>query len=321
MTKTKKIILIVASIVMLLSMTVLVLINYALPQIKYNKALSFMQQEKYDFAVEEFSSILQYRDSAQKVAECNEISKEETYLEARSAERLMRYELAFSLYASIGSYKDSVKRKDSMRIKMQNESLRNATSRSIVYFGSYEQDNNLENGKEPIKWVVIATKGSYLQLLSLNALDAQQYHNEFKAITWENCSLRAWLNIDFYNAAFISSERALIVPWWNTSEHRTAENTTVLDSVFLITANDVKRYVPTNYRQCIPTPYAIAQGVYQSPDGEQCRWLIRTPGEFMFNVQCVYFDGGFFARGNDVDYKQDGLRPSVWINKSALNYG
>ena len=320
MTKAKKIILIVSSIVLVFAIAMFVLINFALPQIKYNKAVSYMQQEKYDFAIEEFSTILYYKDSAKKIAKCQEVAKEETYLEARSAEKLMRYELAFSLYASIGDYKDSIKRKDSMRNKMQNESLRNASRNSIVYFGLYEQDNNLENGKEPIKWVVISTKGSYIQLLALNALDAQQYHDEYKAVTWEKCALRKWLNNEFYDITFNATEKSMIVPWWNLSEHRNGETTTVKDSVFLLAQDDVN-YVSKELRECVPTPYAIARGVYQSPDGDQCRWLLRTPGEFMFNVQCVYFNGNVDPRGNDVDYKQDGLRPSVWVNKSAVNYG
>lgn len=320
MSVVKRIILIIASSIIIISVVVLMMINVALPQIKYNDALELMKQEKYDDAIDAFSVILAFRDSAQKIEDCKENQKEEVYLDARLAENLSRYENAFNLYTSLGNYKDSVKRKDSVRTKMQNESIRNATRRSIVYFGSYEQDNNLENGKEPIKWYVINTNGSYLQLLAVNALDAKPYHNEYKSITWEKCTLRVWLNNEFYNNTFNAAEQGLIVPWWNVSESRTGETKTVLDNVFLLTVNDVKRIYPTDYRKCIPTPYALAQGVYQSPDGEQCRWILRTPGEFMFNVQCVYFDGTFFERGNDVNYQKDGLRPSIWINKGAVNY-
>ena len=320
MTRAKKIILILASVTIILAVFGIALLNFVLPQIKYNDALLLMKQEKYEDAIDAFSETIAFRDSAQKIYDCEQSIKEEIYLDARSAELLSKYELAFSTYTSLGDYKDSLTRKERMRVNMQSNSLRNARINSTVYFGLYEQDNNLENGKEPIKWYVISAKGNYLQLLAVNALDAKQYHQEYKAIKWENSSIRNWLNNDFYNTAFTRSERDIIVPWWNVSEGRNGENAPVVDNVFLLTSTEVKTVVPEKFSQCIPTPYAIAQGVYQSPDGDQCRWILRTPGEFMFNVQCVYFDGTIFARGNDVNYQKDGLRPSLWVNKNAVNY-
>ena len=34
------------------------------------------------------------------------------------------------------------------------------------------------------------------------------YHNEWVSITWQNCSLRAWLNGTFLSTAFTSAEQA-----------------------------------------------------------------------------------------------------------------
>ena len=44
----------------------------------------------------------------------------------------------------------------------------------------------------------------------LNILDCQPYNTESTEVTWETCSLRQWLNNDFYNTAFNESERKLI---------------------------------------------------------------------------------------------------------------
>jgi hypothetical protein len=42
-------------------------------------------------------------------------------------------------------------------------------------------------------------------------LDAKPYNEEDTSITWENCTLRKWLNDTFYNTAFTDSEKTKIV--------------------------------------------------------------------------------------------------------------
>ncbi len=41
----------------------------------------------------------------------------------------------------------------------------------VIYFGSYEQDNNLSNGKEEIEWIVLAKENRKALLISKYALD------------------------------------------------------------------------------------------------------------------------------------------------------
>lgn len=77
-----------------------------------------------------------------------------------------------------------------------------------IEFGSYEQNNNTEDGSEPIKWVVTDFLGEdYVILTSVYGLDVQPYNTENKSVTWETCSLRKWLNEDFYNSAFSEEEK------------------------------------------------------------------------------------------------------------------
>lgn len=82
----------------------------------------------------------------------------------------------------------------------------------IVILGTYEQDNDLSNGPEPIEWVVLGERDSHTLLLSKYALDGHKpYNEEYVDITWENCTLRSWLNNDFYNTAFTASEKEKII--------------------------------------------------------------------------------------------------------------
>lgn len=63
----------------------------------------------------------------------------------------------------------------------------------IVQFGRYEQDNDLENGPEPIEWRVLEIKDQAALLLSRSILDLKNYHYRDAATSWMNCTLRKWL--------------------------------------------------------------------------------------------------------------------------------
>ena len=88
--------------------------------------------------------------------------------------------------------------------------LKNAAIGSYVIFGAYEQDNNLANGNEEIEWLVLARENNRLLIISRNALDSKPYNTEDVSVTWETCTLRTWLNQDFYNTAFSSEEQEMI---------------------------------------------------------------------------------------------------------------
>ena len=87
--------------------------------------------------------------------------------------------------------------------------LSNAVYGDEVVFGKYEQDGNTQNGAEDIVWIVTDTEIDGKKLLvSKYALDYQPYHNvKGEKVTWETCSLREWLNNNFYNSAFSSKEK------------------------------------------------------------------------------------------------------------------
>ncbi len=69
-------------------------------------------------------------------------------------------------------------------------------------FGTYEQDNNTSNGKEAIEWTVLDKDGMSLLLVSKQALAWQQYNTSYTDVTWENCTLRKWLNGTFPKQCF-----------------------------------------------------------------------------------------------------------------------
>lgn len=103
-----------------------------------------------------------------------------------------------------------------------NPSYENGCSEyDIVTFGSYYQEDTNQDGvidtqdeKLPIKWRVLSQKvgedSTTYRLISEDILDFQPFHDTKETVTWEDCSLRQWLNQDFYQTAFNAMEQNAI---------------------------------------------------------------------------------------------------------------
>ena len=122
----------------------------------------------------------------------------------------------------------------------------------ILYtFGSYEQ------GNAPIEWIVLDRQEDRV-LLSKYALDARSFHEvENRDVTWADCTLRNWLNRDFFNGAFSDEERSQIAQETNT----TANAPDAQDCVFLLSLDELNAYFPDeDSRITEATEYTVAQG-------------------------------------------------------------
>ncbi len=165
-----------------------------------------------------------------------------------------------------------------------------------IKFGTYEQDFPLD-GRDPIEWVVLDKTKDRMLVMSKYALDCLPYNTEDTYVTWENCTLRKWLNEEFYKTAFNKTEKAMIrktkVRNTNTySEYGSGNDTK--DKVFLLSTEEVlkKSYgfdtdssAQDINRRCAPSNYAVRQGAtrYQRGDSRltadskgTCPWWLRS---------------------------------------------
>ena len=194
---------------------------------------------------------------------------------------------------------------------------------NTVSFGTYEQDNNIANGKEEIEWVVLATEGDRSLVISKYALDCQPYNTKYTNVTWETCSLRKWLNDTFLNAAFSKEEQAMIstmtVSADKNPDYSTSPGSSTQDQIFLLSIPEVKRYFSSDEeRRCVPTAYAIAQGAgtsnnYSVGGKATCwRWL-RSPGYSSHSAANVNYGGSVRSSGYNVNDDIGAVRPAMWI--------
>ena len=188
-------------------------------------------------------------------------------------------------------------------------------------FGSYEQDGDAANGKEPIQWLVLDRDGDKVLLLSKYALDYQSFMPFYEPVTgpftWENSSLRRWLNSTFLNAAFNSSERQrLLTTTVITSPgslHRENGPVTTEDRVFLLSNTEVYAYFASEAATAAEyTAYALSENPWPgnaATPGPADWWLRTTDG--YDHPDGVYADGrvGEGARAYEGEY----VRPAIWI--------
>lgn len=195
-----------------------------------------------------------------------------------------------------------------------------------ISFGSYEQDNNTENGTETIEWIVLDAEGENVLLLSKYGLDAQAYNSSDEAVTWENSGLRQWLNDTFYKTAFSEAEKEVITPVTNVNPDNekwgTSGGNDTNDTVFLLSIDEAEAYFSDRNEMlwAQATPYAVEQGAFVADNGDSPWWL-RSPGD--------HNDGGFCAAY--VDYRPAGVslsgyaaqknsrtvRPSLWVKTQS----
>lgn len=65
---------------------------------------------------------------------------------------------------------------------------------------------------EKIRWRVLQNDGKTLFVMADTALDSRAFNIGYdRSVTWENCTLRKWLNNEFYNMAFDRIEQESIL--------------------------------------------------------------------------------------------------------------
>ena len=307
--KAKKVFAIGTPIVCACIAFVLVLITVIIPKQKYNQAMELISSGDYDSAY----ALLEEIGDKETIAS-NKYDRAIKYIDSGD------YKTACILLNGL-SYRDSAEKLKSAK----QAQIKNAKVGDIVYFGTYEQDNDTSNGKENIEWRVLAKENNRVLVISDKALDCQPYNSSYtEEVTWENCSLRKWLNGTFLNKAFSTEEQAQIqnttVSADNNPQYSTNPGNATTDKVFLLSINEVEKYFNSDEaRKCAPTAYAKAQGAstsdtFKTPSGAAtCWWWLRSPGDDQSSAAYVYFGGDVFELGNYVFSGLNAVRPAMWI--------
>ncbi|MBQ3483887.1 MAG: SH3 domain-containing protein [Clostridia bacterium] len=282
---------------------------------KYDAAVALMNEGEYSEAIVAFTAIKSHRDSAEKIKECETAILDGKYDAAIELMNEGQYSEAYDALVALNGHKDSETKIEIAWIRGKLPILQKAKVGSYVTFGTYEQDNISSNGNEKIDWLVLAKDNNRLLVISRYALDWKCYNTTNKSVSWDNCTLRSWLNREFFSIAFSSVEQGAIqevsVSADKNPSHNTNPGKATRDKVFLLSLTEANKYFKTDSaRQCKPTTYAKAQGATTISIGS-CPWWVRTPGGSPEYAAYVSSGGGIYHYGS---VSMEAVRPAMWID-------
>lgn len=193
-----------------------------------------------------------------------------------------------------------------------------------ITFGRYE-------------WRVLDIKDDAALIITENIIDHRSYHSAYKGITWADCSLRKYLNSEFYDS-FDEADRAKIVPvinknldnqWYGTNAGEDTQ-----DKIFLLSIEEVACKYFGDSSSNLYNPGKNQRYWLQRKDKNNSKrlakvegkevcwwWWLRSPGRD--NVKAVYIfgtDGNIGIQGNNI-FKGNlsdgrctgGVRPALWL--------
>ena len=203
------------------------------------------------------------------------------------------------------------------------------TARKTVTFGAYDQDNNPDNGQEPIEWIVLEEKDGKCLILSKCGLDAVSYQDNEGDTDWEKSTLRAWLNKDFLEKSFTADEQSAIQTTTvvngagQGASYSCNAGPDTQDKIFLLSYQEAFSiyFSKPEDRLCEPTQTALAHGVFHADIGEQdpvpsCVWWLRSPADRLENA--LQADCNCTEIFSNIHFSNSAFRPALWVNAEAV---
>ena len=186
------------------------------------------------------------------------------------------YQSALELFLSLEDYKDSSKMAEKSSKNMKLETIYTSNVGDSVKFGNYKQTRG--GDIEEIEWCVLKKESNKIMLISKYCLDAKAFY-EYTPATygWEYSSIRSWLNYTFYNDAFDSEEKSLILSSTLQNSNNSfgyGKNNDTTDKVFLLSVLEARNLLePLNLLQAETTKY------FKTLNGDRFYYL-RTVGKY-----------------------------------------
>lgn len=172
----------------------------------------------------------------------------------------------------------------------------------MITFGSWHQDSDAQDST-PIQWRVLEVQDDRALLISDKALDARPYDLYRVDATWDQCTLRAWLNTELLNEAFTSDEQKAILV---TTVDNGTECPPTEDKLFLLNYSEGNLYLSSTELIARYTQYASRK------DGlSEIAFSWTRESNHMINMHGTECFDLFQISDNAV-------RPAMWVSLSAM---
>ena len=185
----------------------------------------------------------------------------------------------------------------------------------IGNFGRYPYSSSTDI--KPIMWKVLDVKGNKALIISEMGITTKKYNENYVSTTWEKCTLRKWLNNEFFSQTFTAEEQSRIMTTALTAEknpeYGTYTGNDTKDKVFLLSIKEAYEYFKSDDERIAKlTPYAKCEGAYTSDEGN-CYWWLRSPGGNSNVAASVLSYGSIRVGGDNVNSDDLTVRPAMWI--------
>lgn len=154
-------------------------------------------------------------------------------------------------------------------------------------------------GKNDREWIVLDRQGSKALIITKDIVEKRAYNETWKSVTWENCTLRKWLNGEFLQQNFSIEERnriqITVVKNWDNPQYGEGAGRDTQDKIFCLSIEEARKYFGDN-----------------KVKDEKSWWWLRSQGLYNSSVATA-LDGCIFEGGFSVNSKKS-VRPALWIN-------
>ena len=281
----------------------------------YELGQYYESQDDLPNAIRVYGEAGTYENAQNKVTV---LQREEDYRTAEALCQEKEWQEAKATYERLTGYKDT-----ESKIAMCDKEIEAAAARDvafqpgkIVQFGRYPQTTE-GNDDTVVEWQVLDRDGRNALLISRYGLDVQPYTRPSAQITWEQCTLRIWLNDTFANRAFSQEEQQAILMttvangsdegYWKTDGGNDTQ-----DKIFLLSYRQAEQYFDVTIdndenmkSRMQPTDYALAHGA------GKLGWWLRSQGPERDTAARVYSVG---ALDYDFTGVEECVRPALWVN-------
>lgn len=230
------------------------------------------------------------------------------------------------------SYVVETKRNETAEAEELKDIIRNIKVGETFFFGETEQDGDIENGAEPIEWIILekadnkafVVSRKIIEWLTFSKYDAmvdvaggrEGFYCDF---TWniDKNQQHDWLMNELYEKGFTESEKEIIILTRNFTKDIRASELESDDYLYIPSKEDIEEYMPDiNMRKAEITAY-VAEKANQV-EGEFGAWSLRTilmtnEGWNYRYTRQINEEGEFGATYTSVP---NGVRPVMWLDIS-----
>lgn len=208
------------------------------------------------------------------------------YQMAGLAERLGFDGVAMNSYSKLGDYADSREQ----IVRMEKKAIAETAYGTTVWFGKKQ-------------WIVLDRQDGKAFLSLYMADNKHPFHDKREAVTWENCSLRSYLNNEFFTDTFSAEEQRIIsdtkVENGKNPEFGTDGGNDTTDKLFLMNEKEYE-----TYRKKLKDKSKTMR--------------LRTPGKDATSTTYVSALKEIVTYGFPVDENGACIRPSMWVQYESL---